>query len=140
MLIFDGGGATTPANYSKSSGFALSMMASQLQSNPALVKKGFWSWMDGPGGPAVGGPETTVTPAYFGSCPPHGNGMWTGADAVGRRGGHTLFLQMAAAMASKPRVVLLSQWNEFAGQPNGGGCKCRASSTCALICGRLADQ
>jgi hypothetical protein len=119
-LIFDGAGSHSPENFS-ASGFALAMMSSQLQANPQLARRGYWSWMDGPGGPGTAGDEVTVTPAYFGNCPPHGAGMWTGADAVGRRGGYTFYLQVAAAMAAKPKVLLVSQWNEFAGQDNGGG-------------------
>lgn len=117
-LIFDGAGTKSPSDFA-SAGFSINMMGSQLQVNPKLAARGFWSWMDGPPGPNLGGSEVTVTPAFFGNCPAHGSGMWTGADAVGRRGGYTLYQQMEAAMSSKPRVLLLSQWNEFAGQTNG---------------------
>lgn len=120
VLIFDGPGDTTPVNYT-TPGFQVAMMSAQLQSNPTLARRGYWSWMDGPPGPNLGGPSVTVTSAFFGNCPAHGQGMWTGPDAVGRRGGYTLYRQMDAAMGSKPTVLLLSQWNEFAGQPNGGG-------------------
>ena len=120
VLVFDGAGKTRPDNFS-AHGFQLTMMASQLQTSPQLAKAGYWSWMDGPGGPETEGKAVTVTPAYFGSCPPHGVGMWLGPDAVGRRGGYTFYQQISAALAAHPKVLLVSQWNEFAGQDNGGG-------------------
>ena len=120
VLIFDGAGKTRPSNYS-AHGFAIRMMSSQLQANPSLAEAGYWSWMDGPGGPGIGGPAVTVTPAYFGNCPVHGPGMWIGADAVGRRGGYTFYQQLSVALRTRPKILLVSQWNEFAGQANGGG-------------------
>jgi|EP01047_Picozoa_sp_COSAG01_P050788 hypothetical protein len=120
VVIFDGSANTRAPDY-QSHGFEVTMMSSQLQARPQLARAGFWSWMDGPGGPCTAGPAVTVTPAYFGQCPPHGPGMWLGPDAVGRRGGHTFYRQLTQALAAHPQIVLVSQWNEFAGQSNGGG-------------------
>jgi hypothetical protein len=81
---------------------------------------GYWSWMDGQLEPLVtyfdGKPEAiTVTPAFFG---PLG---WTAQDSYGRRGGTTYIESFKYAIKSKPRVIFLHQFNEFAGQPEGKG-------------------
>lgn len=81
---------------------------------------GYWSWMDGQLEPLVtykdGKPEAiTVTPAFFG---PLG---WTADDSYGRRGGTTYLESFKYAIKSKPRVIFLHQFNEFAGQAEGQG-------------------
>lgn len=81
---------------------------------------GYWSWMDGQLQPLItyrdGKPESiTVTPAFFG---PLG---WTADDSYGRRGGTTYLESFKYALKSKPRVIFLHQFNEFAGQAEGQG-------------------
>ncbi|MBE0655043.1 MAG: hypothetical protein IH594_14675, partial [Bacteroidales bacterium] len=81
---------------------------------------GYWSWMDGQLEPLVTyfneKPEAiTVTPAFFG---PLG---WTAPDAYGRRGGTTYLESFNYALKSRPRVIFLHQFNEFAGQGIGHG-------------------
>ena len=81
---------------------------------------GYWSWMDGQLEPLVtyldGKPEAiTVTPSFFG---PLG---WTASDSYGRRGGTTYLESFKYALKSKPRVIFLHQFNEFAGQAEGQG-------------------
>ncbi len=81
---------------------------------------GYWSWMDGCLYPIVtyrdGRPEVvTPTPAYF------GNGGWLYPEARGRRNGSTLIESFKPAFEKRPRVVLLHQWNEYAGQIEGQG-------------------
>ena len=81
---------------------------------------GYWSWMDGQLEPLVtykdGKAEAiTVTPAFF---TPQG---WTAPDSYGRRGGTTYIESFNYAIKSKPRVIFLHQFNEFAGQAEGHG-------------------
>jgi hypothetical protein len=81
---------------------------------------GYWSWMDGQLEPLVtykdGKAEAiTVTPAFF---TPQG---WTAPDSYGRRGGTTYIESFKYAVKSKPRVIFLHQFNEFAGQAEGHG-------------------
>lgn len=81
---------------------------------------GYWSWMDGQLEPMVtymdGKPEAiTVTPAFFGAM------GWTAQDSYGRRGGTTYLESFKYAIKSKPRVIFLHQFNEFAGQLEGQG-------------------
>lgn len=99
--------------------FTLRWMASQLQGNH-FEKFGYWSWMDGVLHPIPtyhnGRAEAlTVTPAFF------GDGGWTAPAAVARRGGATFAEQFRHARAIRPKFLLINQWNEFAGQPKGGG-------------------
>jgi len=81
---------------------------------------GYWSWMDGQLEPLVtynnGKPEAiTVTPAFFDTL------GWTSAGSYGRRGGTTYLESFNYAIQSKPRVIFLHQFNEFAGQSEGHG-------------------
>jgi hypothetical protein len=81
---------------------------------------GYWSWMDGSLAPVVtmknGNPEAvTVTPALFAAR------GWTGEGACGRRDGQTYVESFRTALASRPRVVFLHQFQEFAGQQTGQG-------------------
>jgi len=99
--------------------FTVRWMSTQLQ-NTKHHELGYWSWMDGCLRPLVtyrdGKPEAvTVTPAYFAEF------GWTGPKARGRRGGTTYIESFKAAIEEQPRVVLLHQWNEYAGQPEGQG-------------------
>jgi len=98
--------------------FSLRYMGTQLQNTPDLGKKGFWSWMDGTDSPVPaigpdGTPEAlTVTPAWF------AGGGWLG-DAHGYRNGATFLATMLQALATQPQFLLVCQWNEFAGNPDG---------------------
>lgn len=99
--------------------FTIRYMSSQNQLT-RHHELGFWSWMDGQLEPLVtylnGNAEAiTVTPAFFG---PLG---WTAADSYGRRGGTTYLESFKYAIKSKPRVIFLHQFNEFAGQSEGHG-------------------
>ncbi len=81
---------------------------------------GYWSWMDGCLNPLItylgGSPEAmTITPAFFA---PEG---WTKPGTYGRLNGWTYVTQWANAVAIKPAVLLINQWNEFAGQGVGDG-------------------
>jgi hypothetical protein len=81
---------------------------------------GYWSWMDGQLEPLVtykdGKAEAiTVTPAFF---EPLG---WTAPNSYGKRGGTTYLESFNFALKSKPRVIFLHQFNEFAGQTEGHG-------------------
>jgi hypothetical protein len=94
-------------------------MSTQLQKSHH-EELGYWTWMDGSARPVVtyrdGKPEVvTPTPAYF------GDGGWLYPQARGRRGGTTYIESFKTAMESRPRVILLHQWNEYAGQPEGQG-------------------
>ncbi|MGC8632140.1 MAG: hypothetical protein ACP5T2_07015, partial [Thermoprotei archaeon] len=96
--------------------FTVRYMGAQLQVTGDSM--GYWSWMDGSIDPTVayrdGNPEAvTVTPAFFG---PQG---WLGSGAVGRRNGATYIQEWKLPLKYKPRFILICQWNEFAGQPNG---------------------
>jgi len=96
--------------------FTVRYMGAQLQTQPLI--KGYWSWMDGSISPVVtyhdNYPEAvTVTPAFF---PPGG---WLAPGAYGRRNGATYIQEWNVPLKYKPRFILICQWNEFAGQPNG---------------------
>jgi len=99
--------------------FTVRWMSTQLQSTHHH-ERGYWSWMDGSIRPVTtfrdGKPEViTVTPAFF------AEGGWLRPTAKGRRGGTTYIETFKAALEDRPRVVLLHQWNEFAGQAEGQG-------------------
>ncbi|MFA5814524.1 MAG: hypothetical protein WC865_02770 [Bacteroidales bacterium] len=99
--------------------FTIRYMSSQNQIT-RHHELGYWSWMDGQLEPLVtyfnGKPEAiTVTPAFF---DPLG---WTSANSYGRRGGTTYLESFKYALKSKPRVIFLHQFNEFAGQAEGHG-------------------
>ena len=57
----------------------------------------------------------TVTPAFF---EPLG---WTAAGSYGKQNGTTYIESFNYALKSKPRVIFLHQFNEFAGQSEGHG-------------------
>ncbi len=99
--------------------FTVRWMSTQLQAT-GHEKLGYWTWMDGTIRPVVtfrdGKPEAvTVTPSFFAEQ------GWKGPGAYGRRGGATYVETFKAALENKPRVVMLHQFNEFAGQREGGG-------------------
>lgn len=99
--------------------FTIRWVSTQLQTTQH-ESMGYWTWMDGSINPVVtykdGKPEAvTVTPGFFGE---HG---WRGPEAQGRRGGMTLIRTFNTALKTHPRVVFLHQWNEYAGQGEGGG-------------------
>ena len=81
---------------------------------------GYWSWMEGSLEPMVtyrdGVAEViTVTPSFFAEY------GWTAPEAYGRRGGWTYLESFKYALKSRPRVVMLHQWNEYRGQKIGDG-------------------
>jgi hypothetical protein len=99
--------------------FTVRWMSTQLQTTEHQ-KLGFWTWMDGAIQPVVtyrGGKAeaVTVTPSFFAAQ------GWKGPGAYGRRGGATYIETFKAALESTPRVVMLHQFNEFAGQRDGEG-------------------
>jgi hypothetical protein len=99
--------------------FTIRYMSSQNQVT-RHHELGYWSWMDGQLEPLVtykdGKPEAiTVTPGFF---DPLG---WTSPNSLGKRGGTTYLESFKYAIQSKPRVVFLHQFNEFAGQAEGQG-------------------
>ncbi len=99
--------------------FTIRWVSTQLQTTKHEAL-GYWTWMDGSLDPVVtykdGKPEAvTVTPGFFGE---HG---WRGPEAQGRRGGMTLIRTFNTALKTRPRVVFLHQWNEYAGQAEGHG-------------------
>ncbi|MGC8632073.1 MAG: hypothetical protein ACP5T2_06660, partial [Thermoprotei archaeon] len=104
--------------------FTVRFMSIQLQDTSQHVNVyNYWSWMDGAVNPVVvyrnGYPEAvTVTPAFFyqGVNPAGG---WTEAGATGRRNGATYVQEWDTPLKYKPRFIIINQWNEFAGQPNG---------------------
>ncbi len=81
---------------------------------------GFWSWMDATLTPVPtlfeGEPEgLTVSSAFFA-----GTG-WKGEGAFGRKGGWTLTESFKTALQHRPRFLQIHQFQEFAGQWEGGG-------------------
>lgn len=81
---------------------------------------GFWSWMDSTLKPVLtsfnGEPEAlTVSSAFF------GNGGWKGEGAYGRKGGWTLTEGFKTALELRPRFLEIHQFQEYAGQWEGGG-------------------
>lgn len=81
---------------------------------------GFWSWMDATLKPVLtsfnGEPEAlTVSSAFF------GNAGWKGEGAYGRKGGWTLTEGFKTALETRPRFLEIHQFQEYAGQWEGGG-------------------
>lgn len=99
--------------------FTIRWMSSQNQTT-RHHELGYWSWMDGVIDPPVTyrdglAESVVVTPAYFNAQ------GWTGPLARGRRGGTTYLETFKTALAHRPRVVHLHQFNEFSGQRAGHG-------------------
>jgi hypothetical protein len=84
------------------------------------ASQGFWSWMDASLTPVLtkfnGQPEAlTVSTAFFA-----GDG-WKGEGAFGRKGGWTLTESFKSALQHRPRFLEIHQYQEYAGQWEGGG-------------------
>ncbi len=99
--------------------FTVRWMSTQLQTTQHH-ELGYWTWMDGSIEPVVTYNEdvaeaVTVTPAFFAEY------GWMAPEAYGRRGGATLMQTFEVALEHRPKVVFLHQFNEFAGQREGGG-------------------
>ena len=105
--------------------FTLRWMGTQLQNTPFLgLKSGFWSWMDGsyepiPAMRSLSGNHKmvealTVTPGFFTT-----HGGWLDKSAGSYNAGATFIKTMETAMKLKPEILIICQWNEFAGQSGG---------------------
>ena len=99
--------------------FTVRWMSSQNQAT-RHHELGYWSWMDGSLKPMVtykdGKAESvTVTPSFFAEY------GWTAPEAYGRRSGWTYLESFKTALESRPRVIMLHQWNEYKGQKIGKG-------------------
>ena len=95
-------------------------MASQLQVDRA-AECGMWSWMDGTIRQVVtynagAAEETVVTPSAF----PIPDG-WLDPRTTGRDHGAPYLESWAVAWEARPKFIQIHQFNEFAGQPKGGG-------------------
>lgn len=136
VTIFDGRGIDH-SNISYP-GYTIRWMASQDQSSHFNLN-GYWSWMDGAPNPPVTPYEgtneaATITPAFF------AGGGWTAPTASGHMDGLTLLTTFAnvvqtvglkqvpapgdaGAQVWVPNIthILVSQWQEYAGQQNGQG-------------------
>lgn len=123
IITFNAGGpgAITGANEPPDeSQWTIRYMTSQLQESD-MAEKGYWSWMDGAIDPVPtlnqkGEVEAlTVAPAFF------RGGGWLAPWARGRLGGSTFIGNFKQALRTPPRFLVINQWNEFAGQPDGSG-------------------
>jgi hypothetical protein len=99
--------------------FTVRWMSSQNQTT-RHHELGYWSWIDGSLKPMVtfrdGKAEAvTVTPSLFAEY------GWTAPEAYGRRSGWTYLESFKTALESRPRVIMLHQWNEYKGQRIGHG-------------------
>lgn len=63
--------------------------------------------------PNIHNEALTTTCAYF------SDGGWLAPKARGKRQGATWLQQMAYATTVRPQVLLVNQWNEYAGQAEG---------------------
>eukprot|EP00041_Stephanoeca_diplocostata_P025063 m.648553 g.648553 ORF g.648553 m.648553 type:complete len:623 (-) comp22662_c0_seq3:166-2034(-) len=117
-----GSAVTQPPVWNVTDVFAVRYMGAQLQDKPTMgTDHGYWSWMDGSLTPVPAmrhgvAEALTVTPGFF-----TGKGGWLGADASGWRAGATFVKTMESARMYTPSVLLVCQWNEFAGQPTVPG-------------------
>jgi hypothetical protein len=114
--------ATVTAAVSGDGTFTVRWLGTQLQENPDKgLREGFWSWMDGALAPiptlrSDGTAEAlTVTPAFF------AGGGWLGPGARAQNRGSTYVAEMKVAVGYKPTVLLVCQWNEWAGQADHVG-------------------
>ncbi len=102
--------------------FAVRYMGVSLGRNSSLgLRFGFWSWMDSSLTPVAAMRDgiveaLTVTPAFFQSGQ---QGGWLGAGAVPQRRGETFVAEMNYARRLQPQILLVTQWNEWAGAPDG---------------------
>ena len=127
VVIFNSGGPAFVAHTLAlgeppiaSHGFCVRWMASQLQYHSAMVKAGYWSWMDGVIRPVptyhAGACEAlTIAPAFF------MHGGWLDPSAKARDNGFNYVREFATALRYRPRFLNICQWNEFAGQRIGHG-------------------
>ncbi len=81
---------------------------------------GYWSWMDATLEPVPtyfeNQPEAlTISTAFF------SQGGWKNEGAYGRLGGWTYIEEFKSALKYRPRFIQLHQFQEFAGQYEGGG-------------------
>ncbi len=123
ILVMNGGGPAFLANKLASGEppihrrqFTVRYMGSQLQGFPAMVRAGYWSWMDGSIAPIPtfnrGQCEAlTITPAFFAF------GGWLAPTARARDNGFTYVREFKTALRYRPHFLTICQWNEFAGQP-----------------------
>ncbi len=123
IIIHNGGGPDWIKHKNqppiKNDNFTIRWQSSQHEHNKHHLH-GFWSWMDGSLNPPVtmfeGKPEAlTISTAFF---PPGG---WRSENAYGRRNGWTYIETFKAALKHKPRFIQLHQFQEYAGQWEGGG-------------------
>ena len=132
IVMLDTGTPTTPnVKWNISDTFTVRWMGTQLQANPSLgLTEGFWSWMDGSYEPIpamVSDRSTlhnvkgnarvealTVTPGFFTT-----HGGWLDKSAGSYNHGATFVKTMETAVKLDPQILLICQWNEFAGQPGG---------------------
>lgn len=97
-------------------------MGVSLDRNMSLGKHfGFWSWMDSSSSPVPAMRDgvveaLTVTNAFFKSGQ---RGGWLGAGAIPQRRGETFVSEMQHARQLQPRILLVTQWNEWTGAPDG---------------------
>jgi hypothetical protein len=112
--------ASTTHAVNPTGSFTIRWLGTQMQETPQLaLKDRFWSWMDGVIDPVPtlrpdGSAEAlTVTPGFF------AGGGWLAPQARAQERGATFTAEMATAVRYKPTVLLVCQWNEWAGQPDG---------------------
>ena len=99
--------------------FTIRWMSSQNQVT-GHDKFGHWSWMDAGARPLVtykDGVAEAFT-ANIGSFGPQG---WKGVGALGRRNGWTMVESFKVVQETRPKYVMLHQFNEFTGQSEGHG-------------------
>lgn len=118
IVVLDLGAEYLNDNIQLDDRFTIRYMGSQLDQK-ANEKVGLWSWMDR-GDPVItykdGKPEaTTVSAGYFGA------GGWLYPPTKGHRNGATLIDTFRSALNAKPKITLIHQFNEFAGQIEGQG-------------------
>ena len=122
LVVLDTAVAAAPTGlgWNVSDTFSVRWMGTQLQSHPDVgLEQGFWSWMDGAYAPVPAmrngvAEALTVTPGYFTT-----HGGWLDPSAAAYDRGATFVATMQQAQKYAPRILLVCQWNEFAGQPGG---------------------
>ena len=88
-----------------------------------------WSWMDGSIRQLVtyhdhAAEDTVVTPSCF------ADGGWLAKSATGRDHGAPYIQSWKVAFETRPKFIQIHQWNEFAGQKEGGGFRPGPSRLC----------
>lgn len=122
MVVLDTSFSSAPPSvpFNFTAAFSMRWMGTQLQEHPEMGAAGVWSWMDGSTSPVAAiingtADALTVTPAFF------AGGGWLAAAARGYNRGATFVQTMEQGLRVQPRVLMVCQWNEFAGQPGGPG-------------------